>query len=318
MAPRDVFVGIDVSKSRLDVAVRPTAETISGDNTPDGIEQLVEKIYALSPTLITLESTGGYERPLVIALAEAKLPVAVVNPRQARDFARSMGRLAKTDELDAMVLAHFAEVIRPPEYDLPSVQARALSALLVRRRQVVDMITMEAQRLANCSDVHSRADIQATLTFLRGRRDQLDQDLLEAVRLHPTWHHRSRLLQSVPGVGPVVTVTLLAELPELGQLPDKKLAALVGVAPLNRDSGTFRGQRRIGGGRSRVRAVLYMASTVAMRFNPVIRAFYEQLLARGKPKKVALVACMRKLLIILNTMIRTNTAWQTPVMGETT
>lgn len=318
MAPCDVFIGIDVSKFRLDVAVRPTAEIISGDNTPTGIEQLVEKIYALSPTLITLESTGGYERPLVIALAEAKLPVAVVNPRQARDFARSMGRLAKTDEIDAMVLAHFAEAMRPAEYDLPTVQARALSALLVRRRQLVDMITMEAQRLANCSDLRSRSDIQATLAFLKDRLEHVDQDLLEAVQASPSWRHRSQLLQSVPGVGPVVAVTLLAELPELGQLSDKKLAALVGVAPLNRDSGTFRGQRRIGGGRSSVRAVLYMAATVAMRFNPVIRAFYEQLLARGKPKKVALVACMRKLLIILNAMIRTNTAWQVPIICETT
>lgn len=318
MTAFSTFVGIDVSKFRLDVAVRPMGEIISGDNTPDGIKQLVERIQAVSPTLITLESTGGYERPLVIALAEAKLPVAVINPRQARDFAKSTGKLAKTDRIDAMTLAHFAEAMRPAEYDLPTVQARALSALLVRRRQLVEMITMEAQRLANCSDVHSRSDIQATPAFLRGRRDQLDQDLLEAVRLHPTWRHRSCLLQSVPGVGPVVAATLLAELPELGQLPDKKLAALVGVAPLNWDSGTFRGQRRIGGGRSSVRAVLYMASTVAMRFNPVIRAFYEQLVARGKPKKVALVACMRKLLIILNAMIRTDTAWQVPVICEMT
>ena len=201
MTAFSTFVGIDVSKFRLDVAVRPTGEIISGDNTSDGIKQLVERIQAVSPTLITLESTGGYERPLVIALAEAKLPVAVVNPRQARDFAKSTGKLAKTDQIDAMTLAHFAEAMRPAEYTLPTVQARALSALLVRRRQLVEMITMEAQRLANCSDVHSRSDIQATLTFLKGRRDQLDQELLEAVRMDPTWRHRNRLLQSVPGVG---------------------------------------------------------------------------------------------------------------------
>lgn len=207
MTAANTFVGIDVSKFRLDVAVRPTGDIISCDNTPDGIKQLIESIQAVAPTLVTLESTGGYERPLVIALAEAKLPVAVVNPRQARDFARSTGKLAKTDQLDAMTLAHFAEAMRPAEHDLPSAQARALGALLVRRRQLVEMITMEAQRLANCSDVHSRSDLETTLAFLRGRRDQLDVALLEAVRAHPDWSQRSRLLRSVPGVGPVVAGT---------------------------------------------------------------------------------------------------------------
>lgn len=314
----EVFVGIDIAKARLDVAVRPDGEVFTAEHTPDGITALVERLASLEPSLIVLEATGGLERPLTIALAEQALPVVVVNARQARDYAKATGRLAKTDRIDAMVLAEFAEKVRPQLRDLPDARARALEALVSRRRQVVEMITAERNRLHACHDAAVRTDIEAHLAYLTSRRDHLDQDLVTAVQADPTWLAKARLLRSVPGVGPVLAVTLLAELPELGHLSHKRLAALVGVAPINRDSGSMRGYRGAWGGRASIRATLYMAALVATRHNPVIRAFYEHLLSRGKAKKVALVACMRKLLTILNALLHANTSWIAPSLEART
>lgn len=315
---REVFVGIDVSKAQLDVALRPGGERVTAENSEAGIAALVKRLQRLGPSLIVMEATGGLEQALCIALAEQGLPVVVVNARQTRDFAKAMGRLAKTDRIDAQVLAEFAERVRPQVRDLPDARARALEALLTRRRQVVDMMTAERNRLHAAREAAVRADIETHLLYLQGRKDNLDQELMAAVQANPVWLSKAQLLKSVPGVGPVLTVTLLAELPELGQLSHKQIAALVGVAPINRDSGLLRGRRGTWGGRASVRTTLYMAALVAMQSNSVIRAFYERLLAKGKAKKVALVACMRKLLVILNAMVRTNMPWQADVASSAT
>jgi transposase len=302
-----VFVGIDVSQARLDIAVRPGAP-FSIAHTESAFATLVEQLRALSPTLIVLEATGGMEIPLTSALATAGLPVVVVNPRQVRDFAKASGRLAKTDALDAQVLAQFAEVMRPQPRPLPDAEARALAALLTRRRQLVEMLTAEKNRLLSASSP-IRKRVRTHIVWLERELEHTNTDLAEAIRQSPVWREKDELLQSVPGVGPVVTSTLLASLPELGMLTNKQIAALVGVAPLNRDSGTLRGRRTVWGGRAQVRAVLYMGALVAARFNPVIRAFYQRLCRAGKAKKVALTACMRKLLVILNAMIKHRTPW---------
>lgn len=299
------FVGIDVSKARLDVAIRPHNSVFSVNNDENGISELIERIAGLAPERIVLEATGGLETPVVITLAERGLKVVVANARQVRDFAKATGRLAKTDRIDAEILAQFAQVIRPPVRAFPDSSARVLDALLTRRRQLVEMITAETNRLCTCHDQSVRQDIQAHLTYLKGCRDDLDKALLEAVKVRPDWNQKTKLLKSVPGVGPVLSVTLLADLPELGHLSSKQIAALVGVAPINRDSGKMKGYRGTWGGRSSIRSALYMAALVATRCNPVIRDFYQRLLVRGKKKKVALVACMRKLLVILNAMLRT-------------
>jgi transposase len=300
-----VFVGIDVSQVRLDIAVRPgTSFSIMHDES--AIATLVEQLRALSPTLIVLEATGGMEIPLTSALATAGVPVVVVNPRQVRDFAKASGRLAKTDVLDAQVLAQFAEVMRPQLRRLPDAEARALATLLTRRRQLVEMLTAEKNRLLSTSSP-IRKRVRAHIAWLDWELDHTNTELSEAIRQSPVWREKDDLLQSVPGVGPVLTSTLLANLPELGTLTHKQIAALVGVAPLNRDSGTLRGRRTVWGGRAQVRAVLYMSAIVAARFNPVIRAFYQRLHASGKVKKVALTACMRKLLTILNAMLKHRT-----------
>lgn len=302
-----VFVGIDVSQARLDIAVRPGAP-FSLAHTESALATLVEQLRALSPTLIVLEATGGMEIPLTSALATAGLPVVVVNPRQVRDFAKASGRLAKTDALDAQVLAQFAEVMRPQPRPLPDAEARALAALLTRRRQLVEMLTAENNRLLSASSP-IRKRVRTHIVWLERELEHTNTDLAEAIRQSPVWREKDELLQSVPGVGPVVTSTLLASLPELGMLTNKQIAALVGVAPLNRDSGTLRGRRTVWGGRAQIRAVLSMGALVAARFNPVIRAFYQRLCRAGKAKKVALTACMRKLLVILNTMIKHRTPW---------
>ena len=302
-----VFVGIDVSQARLDIAVRPGAP-FSIAHTESALATLVEQLRALSPTLIVLEATGGMEIPLTSALATAGLPVVVVNPRQVRDFAKASGRLAKTDALDAQVLAQFAEVMRPQPRPLPDAEARALAALLTRRRQLVEMLTAEKNRLLSASSP-IRKRVRTHIVWLERELEHTNTDLAEAIRQSPVWREKDELLRSVPGVGPVVTSTLLASLPELGTLTNKQIAALVGVAPLNRDSGTLRGRRTVWGGRAQVRAVLYMGALVAARFNPVIRAFYQRLCRGGKAKKVALTACMRKLLVILNTMIKHRIPW---------
>jgi transposase len=263
----------------------------------------------VQPTLIVLEATGGYQRAVVAALAAAGLPVAVVNPRQARDFAKATGQLAKTDALDARALAHFAEAVRPTPRPLPDAQADELRALLARRRQLVAMRTAEQNRLGNAPP-RLQTDIQAHITWLNTRLAALDDNLDTTLRASPVWREREDLLRSVPGIGPVCTRTLLLDLPELGTLSRQRLAALVGVAPLNRDSGTLRGSRTIWGGRAHVRATLYMSALVAVRYNPVLKTFDNRLRAAGKAAKVALTACMRKLLTILNTMLKYHTPWQ--------
>ena len=293
-----VFIGIDVSQARLDLAVRPgTSWSVQHDEA--AIATVVEQLATLHPALIVLEATGGMEIPLTSALATAGLPVVVVNPRQVRDFARASGLLAKTDALDAQVLAQFAEVMRPQPRPLPDPEARALAALLTRRRQLVEMLTAEKNRLLSASS-SIRKSLRAHITWLERELQRTDTDLTAAIQQSPVWREKDELLRSVPGVGPVLTSTLLANLPELGTLTNKQIAALVGVAPLNRDSGTLRGRRTVWGGRAQVRAVLYMSAIVAARFNPVIRHFYQRLQRAGKAKKVALTACMRKLLTILN------------------
>jgi transposase len=303
------FMGIDVAKAQLDIAVRPSGERWAVPNNTDGVATLVEQVQALHPTLIVLEAPGGLERAATAALATAGLPVVVVNPRQARDFARATGQLAKTDALDARALAHFADVIRPTPRPLPDAQTQELRALLGRRQQLIVMRTAEQNRLAGTSG-RLQTDIEAHITWLNERLATLDDDIETLLRASPLWRENDDLLQSAPGIGPVCARTLLLELPELGTLNRRQIAALVGVAPLNRDSGTLRGRRTIWGGRAHVRTVLYMGTLVATRYNPRIKAFYERLLAAGKVKKVALTACMHKFLTILNARLKHRTPWQ--------
>jgi transposase len=304
-----LFVGIDVSKMRLDVATRSPEQLWSVDNTQAGITESVEKLQALHPALIVLEATGGFETAVTAAIAAAGLPVAVVNPRQVRDFAKSLGKMAKTDEIDAMVLSHFAEAIRPEPRLLPDEQTAQLRAQLVRRRQIIEMLTAEKNRLLLAHRT-MKPRIQTHIAWLEQELDHCDHDLHEQLQNSPIWREKDNLLRSVPGVGTVTATTLLADLPELGQLNRKEIAALVGVAPFNRDSGFMRGKRAIWGGRACVRNALYMATLSASRFNPVIKAHYQHLVQVGKPRKVALVACMRKLLTILNAMIHSMKSWQ--------
>lgn len=311
MTDSPVFVGIDVAKAHLDVALRPLGEPWRVTNDATGIASLVARFDPLQPALIVLEATGGYERPLVVALTAAALPVAVVNPRQVRDFAKATGKLAKTDSLDAAVLAHFADAVRPPLRPIPGADTHALAAVLVRRRQLVAMLTAEQNR-CHTAPLPIQQRITVHLAWLAAELDDLDKELVRVVQSDPVWREHAALLRSVPGVGPVLATTLLAELPELGTLTRQQVAALVGVAPLNRDSGTRRGSRTVWGGRARVRGALYMAALVATRYNPAIRAFYARLCEAGKPKKLALTACMRKLLTILNAIVAHGTPWQSP------
>jgi transposase len=304
-----VNVGIDVSKAHLDVAVLPSQERWQVDNTVEGIEELVEKLGGMKPTLIVMEATGGFEVAAASALAVAGLPVAVINPRQARDFAKSLGRLAKTDKIDAMVLARFAEAIHPEPRTLPSEEAIKLQALLVRRRQLLEMLVAEKNRLA-LAHRSVQPSLQEHITWLEVKLNETDDDLKKQLQQSPIWREKDNLLRSVPGVGPVTATTLLAELPELGQLNRKQIAALVGLAPFNCDSGNLRGKRAIWGGRASVRHTLYMATLSASRFNPVIHSHFLHLSKLGKPAKVALIACMRKLLTILNAMIHSMKTWQ--------
>ena len=303
-----VFVGIDVSKAQLDLAVRPEG-SLALPHDEAGIAKVVKHLQPLAPTLIVLEATGGLELPLTGALAAAGLPVVVVNPRQVRDFAKAAGKLAKTDTLDAHILARFAEVMRPVPRPLPDEQSVALAAILARRRQLIEMLTAEKNRLGGAQKA-VRQSLQAHIAWLKREIAQTDVQLAQAIQNSPVWREKDDLLRSVPGVGPVLTTTLLAELPELGDLTRKQIAALAGVAPLNRDSGTLRGKRTVWGGRAHVRAVLYMGALVATRYNAVIKAFYHRLCAAGKAKKVALTACMRKLVTILNAMVKHRTPWR--------
>ena len=309
MEQEAIYAGIDVSKARMDVAVRPADDGWMVSNDDAGIRQLVSRLKTLKPAMVVLEASGGLELPLVAALAVDELPVVVVNPRQVRDFARATGKLAKTDTLDAMVLAHFGEAVSPAVRPLRDAETQALSSLTTRRHQLVTMLVSEKNRLSTAITVAVRSSIEAHIEWLQSELDDLDRDLRQTLRQSPVWREKDNLLRSVPGVGPQVSLTLLAYLPELGTLNRKQIAALVGVAPFNRDSGSLRGHRTVWGGRARVRAVLYVGALVAARYNPVIRNFYQRLLAAGKPKKLALTACMRKLLVILNSMLKHGSAW---------
>lgn len=306
-----MFIGIDVAKDELVVAVRPSGEVFTVANTAKGARGLVTRWGETPPTLIVLEATGGYEAVAASALATAGLPVVVINPRQARDFAKATGQLAKTDQIDAGVLAHFAEVVRPSVRALPDEETRQLDALLSRREQVLDMLQAERQRLAQTrvSAKAVRQSVTQTIAFLEKQLGRTDDEIGTRIAASPVWAARDALLQSVPGIGTVIARTILGALPELGQLTRQEIGKLVGVVPLNRDSGQHRGQRHIGGGRAHVRAKLYMGALVAMRRNPRIQQFYQRLVASGKAKKVALVACMHKLLTILNQIVRTATPW---------
>jgi transposase len=305
--------GIDVSKDRLDVFLAPEGEAFTVANDPEGIDSLLERLQAARPELVVLEATAGYERPVAAAIAasEAGIAVAVVNPRQARDFAKATGRLAKTDRIDAEVLARFASAVDPRPSVIPDQEARALQAILVRRRQLSGMLVAEKNRLLMAPEAVA-GRIAAHVRWLEKELARTDRELDEAIGQSEAWSRNEVLLRSVPGVGPVLARTLLAELPELGILPHRRLSALVGVAPFNRDSGTLRGERAVWGGRANVRACLYMGALAATRSNPAIRAFYQRLLAAGKPKKVALVACMRKLLVVLNALMRDRASWRCP------
>jgi len=315
MHTTSVFVGIDVAKASLEVAVHQPAARWAVEYTDPAVATLVARLTALTPTLIVLEATGGLEIPVVGALAAGGLPVVVVNPRQVRDFAKATGRLAKTDTLDAAVLAHFAAAVRPPLRPLPDAATQGLAALVTRRRQLVGMLTAERNRLGAAPTVLHK-ELQAHIRWLERRIAGLDTDLDQAIRTSPVWRAQEDLLRSVPGVGPIVARTLVAQLPELGTLSNKTIAALVGVAPLNRDSGFFRGRRLVWGGRAAVRAVLYMGALAAVRFNPVLRAFYQRLRTGGKLPKVALTACMHKLLTILNAMCKHQRRWD-PTHAQT-
>ena len=302
------YIGVDVSASELVVGVLPAGEVWQVANDPEGISELRRRIGELSPSLIVMEASGGYESGVAGELVDAGMPAVIINPRQTREFARATGRLAKTDTIDALTLARFGQAVQPQVRPLPGKKEKELRALVDRRRQIVDMITAERNRRPKATP-YVRQQIEQHIAWLQSQLDDLGDDLDQFIKSSPTWRAKDDLLQSVPGVGDVSSRVLLVELPELGQLNRKEIACLVGVAPHNRDSGTFRGKRSVWGGRGNVRSALYMATLVACRFNPVIRAFYERLCEAGKPKKVALVASMRKLLTILNVIVRDQSPW---------
>lgn len=305
-----VFVGIDIAKEHLDVHVRPSELTFRVAHDDAGLATLCERLVAVAPALIVVEATGGYELDVVAAVAAASLPVVVVNPRQIRAYARATGQLAKTDAIDARIIAAFAERVRPVVRPLPDEQTRALDEAVTRRRQLVEMLKAETNRRRLARDPGIQRRVDAHIVWLKRAVKDLDDELQATIRASPLWRETDDLLRSAPGIGPVTAFTLLAELPELGRLSRHKIAALVGVAPMNRDSGEFRGRRMVMGGRTSVRAVLYMATVTAIRRNPIIKAFYERLRNNGRPPKVALTAAMRKLLTILNAMARDHRGWR--------
>jgi len=304
-----IYAGIDVSKDYLDVSVLPSQEKRRYANDEAGIGKLVTRLKKLSPVLIVMEPTGGLEAMVAAALAAEGINVAVVNARQVRDYARATGKLAKTDKLDALVMAEFAAVIKPPARQLRDEESEEIKAMVSRRRQLLEMLTAEKNRLA-IARKNLKPNILAHIEWLKKELAELDRDLRQRIEGSPIWRVKDKLLQSIPGVGRVLSVTLLAELPELGKLNRRQIAALVGVAPFNRDSGIMKGKRSVWGGRASIRAVLYMATLASTRFNPVISSFYQRLLTRGKAKKVALVACMRRLLTIMNAILKYQRAWQ--------
>lgn len=304
-----LFAGIDVAKASLELGLRPTGETSTFENSAEGIALLVERLRSLNPQLVVMEATGGLEMALAAALAAAQIPLSVVNPRQVRDFAKATGKLAKTDAIDALCLAHFADAIKPEPRPIKDEDALALNALQARRRQVLEMLTAEKNRLSTATK-WTKVHIQAHITWLEQCLKDVDSDLNKAIQISPVWRARDALFQSVKGVGRVMSLTILCDLPEIGSLNRKQVAALAGVAPLNRDSGSRSGTRSVWSGRSHFRAVLYMSALVASRWNPVIKAFHDRLIQNGKTAKVAIVACMRKLLVILNAMTKNNTPWR--------
>jgi len=305
------FVGIDVAKDKLDVHVRPTDEAFVVARDHKGLAELVKRLEALSPSLVLLEATGGFERMVAAAVAGAQLPLVVINPRQIRDFARASGRLAKTDAIDAAVIARFAEAMRPQPRAIPDEQAQALDELIGRRRQILEMIVAEAARKRSTASKRIAREIDRHLAYLQKLLTEIDCDLDEAIRSSPAWRETEDLITSVPGVAKRTARTLIAELPELGQLSRRQIASLVGVAPVNRDSGKMRGKRTIKGGRAQVRSALYMAALTAARCNPVLKLAYQRLRAAGKPAKLALIAIARRLLVILNAVVRDRTPWRT-------
>lgn len=308
-----MFVGIDVSKDHLDVHLRPTGEAFRVDRDEPGLARLVARLVAVHPERVVLEATGGYEAPVLAALLAAGLPAVAVNPRWVRRFAEATGRLAKTDRLDAAVLAHYADAVRPEVRPLPDAQTQALAALVGRRRQLIAMRTAERNRLplAAAAVAHGLHD---HIAWLNRQIDRIEQELTAAIEASPAWRAKDDLIQSALGVGPIVSRVVLTELPELGTLSARRIAALVGVAPVARDSGRRRGERAIAGGRAGVRSALYMAILSAVRYNPAVRAFYTRLRAAGKAVKVAQVAAMRKLLVILNAMVRDNRRWDPAIV----
>jgi transposase len=309
MTPTSYFVGIDVSKDFLDLHARPSGETDRFPNDPEGVASITTRAVVRAAALVVIEATGGYEHPVAAALAAAGVPVAVVNPRQVRDFAKATGRLAKTDALDAAILAHIAEAVRPDPRPLADADTRRLAELLDRRRQLLGMRTRESNRVAHATDRAVRRDIEAHLRWLGGRLDKADRELAEAIQASPVWRANDDLLRTIPGIGPVVSRTLLAEFPELGTLTRQEVAALGGVAPMNRDSGRQRGRRSIAGGRAGVRTALFQAALSARRHNPALKAFADRLSAKGKAAKVVLIAVARKLLVIANAVLRDRKPW---------
>lgn len=301
--PSAPYIGIDVGQARLDIAVGKAGEEWASPNDASGIPSTVERLSQLHPALIVIESTGGLEVPLMLELSRAGLPFALVHPGRVRDFARSIGQLAKTDQLDARLLAHFAEAVQPPCTQLPSEAEQRLNARMVRRRQLLDILVQEKNHLAS-TPLFEQEDVLEHVHWLEDRLEHIDQEIQDQIDQTPVFQEKATILRSAKGVGPVLCAKLLSGLPELGRFNRKEIAALVGVAPFNDDSGRHRGKRRIKGGRADVRAVLYMATVAAIRFNPVIKRFYDHLVAQGKLRKVALVASMRKFLTILNAMVR--------------
>jgi transposase len=310
-----ISIGIDVSKDELVVAAHPEGRTWTSTTTADAIEQLVEQLRALEPQVIVVEATAGYELPLVTACAAAGLPITVINPRHVRAFAQAIGRTAKTDAIDAALIALFGARVQPEVRPLPDAETRALAALIARRRQLIEMLGAEQRRLTQATTSAVRRDLRNHIRWLERRLTDVDNDIRGAVEKSPVWRVQEDLLRSVPGIGPIVARTLLAELPELGQLDRRAIAALVGVAPFNRDSGRWRGRRQIWGGRRSIRAALYMAALVAARRNRPLAHFYRRLRDLGKPAKVALVAVMRKLLTTLNAMVKHQSRWSDPTVA---
>jgi transposase len=305
-----IYVGIDVSKDRLDVHVRPTGEAFAVARDGKGLKDLVNRLTVLAPALIAVEATGGYETVASAALAAAKLPLAVVNPAQVRHFAQAIGKRAKTDPIDAAVIAHFAEAAKPEPRAVPDELAQLLGDLVARRRQIIEMIVAERQREKRAVNKHLRKSIARLIAALKKEISSVDSDIDDLVRRSPVWREKENLLASVPGIGPKTVRTLLAELPELGMLDRRRIASLVGIAPFTRQSGAWKGKSMIGGGRAPVRSALFICAMVGVRHNPLLKAFYQRLITAGKPKMVALIAAARKLLTILNAILRDNKPWQ--------